>query len=445
MTTKLNSKIIFVGCLIPILFFILNNLILKNPLNFPELLMVIIITIYDVSIYSKNRDYLDPRLYFSILYFLIYWLGNFTFTLYQPVPSNIWWFYLIGLLGFYVGSSLSQLVVKISSNKKIEDNMSQLARSIILIIFMIGVGAQLIMFAKNGIPLFAGNIDATRQSMDESFGLLKIIATIIPIVAVFAFYDLVAMKKKYNIFPFLDCLIIIVAFFISSLSVSRMLIIQMVFPMFVIYILKVKRIKVSTIFLIMLIIFTYIGLNQIMRNVRSNVNYMAAISQRGNNLFENIMISSLNNFRVGVDDFYKLVMVVPEISNYTYGQMFLNAVMSPLPGKQIVMGYYVMNILGLSFDGIGAATTILGMFYLDGGVFLIFIGMLLFGMFVQAFYKKYIFKNTVTIYSLLAIYILYYAINSIRTNVLPTIEPLLISFYYIMISSIIWTCRRHNK
>lgn len=445
MTSRLNIKTIFVGCFIPIVFLILNNLIIKNPFNLPELLMVFVITIYSTYIYAGNHDYLDPRLYFPILYFLIYWLGNFTFYLYQPVPSSIWWLYFIGLIGFYIGSTLSQLIVKVSKAKDVNDYMSPLARKIVFLIFLIGVLAQIIMFAKNGIPLFAGNIDATRKSMAENFSVLKILASIIPIAAVVSFYDLISLKKSDNIFSSLDCIIIIIAFFISTLSVSRMLIIQMIFPMFVIYILKVRKIKIRTIIIIILCIFIYIGLNQIMRNARSNVNYMAAISQRGNNLFENIMISCLNNFRVGVDDFYKLVMIVPSSSNYTYGQMFLNAILSPLPGKQIVMGYYVMNILGLSFDGMGAATTILGMFYLDGGVFLIFIGMLLFGMFVQLFYKKYIYKNTVTIYSLLAIYVLYYAINSIRTNVMPTIEPLLISSYYLIFSFIIWICRRKNK
>lgn len=445
MTSKLNIKTIFMGCFTSILFLIINNLIINNPFNLPELLMVIMITIYSTYIYAENHDYLDPRLCFPILYFLIYWLGNFTFELYQPVPSNIWWLYFAGLIGFYIGSTLSQLVVRISKFKDNKDYMSPIARKIIFFIFMVGVTAQLLMFMKNGIPLFAGNIDASRQSMAENFSVLKILASIIPIAAVFAFYDLISMKEKNNVFPFLDCLIIVIAFFISTLSVSRMLIIQMVFPMFVIYILKVRRLKVKTILLIALIIFIYIGLNQIMRNMRSNVNYMAAISQRGNNLFENVMISCLNNFRVGVDDFYKLVLVVPSSSNYTHGRMFLNAIMSPLPGKQIVMGYYVMSILGLSFDGIGAATTILGMFYLDGGMPLIFIGMLIFGMFVQIFYKKYIYKNTVTIYSLLAIYILYYAINSIRTNVMPTIEPLLISSYYLIFSFIVWLFRGNNE
>lgn len=445
MTSKVRTKVILIGMLMPIIFIILNYIVLRNPFNFAEVLMIITISIYSTYIYSKDSNYLDPRLYFPIFYFLIYYLGNFTFNMYQVVPKGVWWIYLEGLIGYYLGASISQTIVRVSTFKPRHDTLSPTSRAILFAIFLCGILTQTIMFAKNGIPLLVQNIDATRQSMSEDFGILKVISSTIPIIAIISFYDIVMMKKEKQSIPSLDCLIIVMAFGISILSVSRMLIIQMAFPMLIIYILKVKRIKIRTLLGIGLIIIIYIGVNQIMRNMRLDTNYMAAISQRGNNLFQNIIISSLNNFRVGVDDFYKLLLVVPSYSKYTYGKMFLNAIGSPLPGKQIVMGFYVMNLLGLSFNGIGAATTILGMFYLDGGIILIFLGMFLFGFIVQLFYKKYIYKNTVTIYSLVSIYILYYAINTIRTNVMPTIEPLLICFYYLMFALIIKMFRGKNK
>lgn len=182
-----------------------------------------------------------------------------------------------------------------------------------------------------------------------------------------------------------------------------------------------------------------------LRNIRLDATYLAYITAtRNTNIFENIMISSLNTFRVGIDDYYRVTEIVPAQSGYTYGMLFFNSIISALPGKQVTIGYYVAELLGLSFDGIGAATTILGMFYIDGGVVLIYVGMLLFGAFVQHFYKAYIMKNTISIEHLVGVYILFYAINSLRTNVLPNIEPIMAIFYYWLFGYIIKKTSRNR-
>jgi len=286
------------------------------------------------------------------------------------------------------------------------------------------------MFSVNGIPLFASNIDASRQSMSEGFGAVKAIAYAITVIPVFMFYDIVSRKKNNMRVPLFDILVIVTSIVLLILDVSRLPLIQMGIQMLLIYILKVKRISLKNIAILVFFAFIFIGINQIIRNVRLDSGYLAYISlTRNTNMFENIMLSCFNNFRVGIDDFYKITQVVPERSGHTYGMMFLNSILSPLPGKQKTIGFYVAELLGLSFDGIGAASTILGMFYIDGGVVLIFVGMFLLGAFIQFFYKKYIMSNTLTIYHLIAIYVVFYSINTLRTNVMPTIEPLMAMIY----------------
>lgn len=419
--------------LIPLAFFILNYIILGVPINFFEMLMLIIISIFSVYFYSQKKDYLNPAIYFPILYFLIYWLGDFDFGLYPNVPTILWEYYLLGLIGFYLGAMAIDKL-KIDPSKPVEkDYLSKNAILIFAFIYAIVLLTKFVIYLKSGIPLLASNIDATRQSISEDYGPLKVIATAYTILPVFFFYDIVSRKKNGLRVPKIDIIIIATSFFLAMLDVSRLLIIQMIIPMLFIYVLKVKRFKLKTIVLSAIVMILFIGGNKLVRNILDNPGYLASIqATRNTNMLENIFLSAFNSFRVGIDDFRQLVNVVPLSSSYTYGQMFLNSILSPLPGKQIVMGYYVAQLLGMNFDGIGAATTILGMFYLDGGPMMIFVGMFLFALFAMYYYKKYIKYSTVSIYSLFAVYILYYVINTVRTNVMPTIEPLLVILYYIV-------------
>ena len=439
MNLRLKTTPLSLSFLFFIIFFIINYIVLKNEMNLAELIMAIIIAFDSINTLYKHHDYLNPRMYFPILYFAIYWLGNFDFTLYDKVPKNIWWIYLIGLLGFYIGGFFAEKFVSIKPYpKKIKDYFSSNARFVLITIYAVCACAKIYIYFKNGIPLFASNIDASREAMSENFGIFKVMAQALTVFPVFFFYEIISRKKAGKKVPIINFFLITLSFIFTILDVSRIPIIQMVVPMILIYILKVHRLSMKSILIAGVILVFFIGINQIMRNIRLNPEYLSYVAKtRGTNMFQNILISCFNNFRVGVDDFYKLVQIVPQKESYTNGRMFINSILSVLPGKQITMGYYVANLLGLSFDGIGAATTILGMFYLDGGIITVFLGMSLFGAFIQSFYQKYILKNTLSIHHLIAVYIIFYSINALRTNVMPTIEPLLTMFYYWSIGMLI--------
>lgn len=432
---KINKKVLNFGIEVPALFALVNYWIFKVPFNWIELLVVVIITVNTIVIYGKKQDYLDTGVYFPILYFILFWIGDFDFGFYPAVPQKMWVLYLLGLLGFYLGTAIVKVTkISVPIIKK-ADFLRPNVRNVFILIYGVCLLSKIVMYMQGGIPLFENNIDASRQVIAESFSILKVIATAHTILAVFFFYDIVVRKKAQKRIPWINVLIIICSFGLAIIDVSRLLIIQMFLPMVLIYILKVHRIKLKNLLIILFLTLVFIGANKFIRNILDNPEYLSYIvANRDTNMFENVMLSSFTSFRVGIDDLRQLIEVVPSEHSYTYGQMFANSILSVLPGKQVVIGYYAAELLGMSFDGIGAATTILGMFYLDGGIMMIFVGMMLFGMFIQYFYKKYISHNNITIYSLIAVYILYYAINCLRTNVMPTIEPLLFMFYYAVFS-----------
>ncbi len=439
MKVAISKRLCLIGGIAPVAFVLTNNILLKKPVNLVEITMICLISLSTVHIYSHNRDYLNPRVYFPILYFALFWLGDFKFIRYEIVPSYLWWHYLIGLVGYYSGSYLSQRTMKVRYKGLLEKNViNKNSRFLLLIIYLICVGAKIYMFSQNGIPLFASNIDLSRQHLSENYGLLKGIAYGANIIPIFAFYDMVSRKREGGRIPIMDIFVILNSFLIAILDVSRLPIIQMIVCMVIIYVLRVRKPSLKTIVMISFLVLIFIGVNQIIRNLRLDASYLVFVARsRKTNMFQNIMISSFNNFRVGVDDYYKVTRMIPSSVDYTYGKLFFNSLISPFPGKQVTIGYYVADLLGLSFDGVGAATTILGMFYIDGGLVLIFLGMMIFGFFTQYYYKAYIMKNTISIKHLEAIYVLYYTIYTLRTNVLPNIEPIMNVLYYIAFGFIV--------
>ncbi|MFR0600749.1 O-antigen polymerase [Lactobacillus equicursoris] len=428
-----NEYSIVVLMLVPLFFIVLNYMIFRVKINFIEILMVVIITFFSIYFYGEQQDYLNPAVYFPILYFLIYWLGDFSFGFYPDVPNELWIYYLIGIVGYYLGAlAIDKIKIKVPSSIE-KDYLSPDTRKIFLFIYILIIASKMVIYLKSGIPLLASNIDAARQSIGEDYSSLKVISAPYTILPVFFFYDAIVRNRDGLKIPKSDICVIICSFFFAILDVSRLLIIQMVIPMLFIYLIKVKRLKVKTIILSAILMILFIGGNKLVRNILDNPEYLASIqSTRDTNMLGNVFLSAFTSFRVGIDDFRQLINVVPASSNYTYGLMFMNSILSPLPGKQVVIGYYVAQLLGMNFDGIGAATTILGMFYLDGGPVLIFLGMFIFAFLTIFVYRKYIEYSNVSLYSLYAIYILYYVINTVRTNVMPTIEPLLFLFYYLI-------------
>ena len=89
------------------------------------------------------------------------------------------------------------------------------------------------------------------------------------------------------------------------------------------------------------------------------------------------------------------------------------------------MGFYVSRLFEQSFDGIGTATTLYGMMYLDFGYFGILSGMLILGSVLVINYKHNIQNSRVTLKNIYSIYIIYYSIVALRTGFLPNIEPIL--------------------
>ena len=408
-------------------------------------LLVLCVSESLITLNRANGDYLAPGFYFPLIYYLFYWVGNFDFLgMYQTVPDYIWNYYLVGAVFLCLGIHLADLLMT-KLQKRPPCPLTKISRHgyvLAVLLFCICVVAKLYMYTKNGIPLFSSNIDATRESASENFGLLKVFTTMLVIFPAFFFYDFVigGRKSSISLFVIFAC----VAF--ALLDTSRLLILQMFAPMILLYIIKIRRIKLKTVLIVVVLGLLFIGANKFMRNVLSDPQYLSYITQtRSNGMLGNIFLSGFDSFRVGIDGFRAIVAVVPLKSDYTHGMMFANSLLSPLPGKQMTIGFYSASLLGLNFDGIGLATTLLGMFYLDWGYIGIAVGMLAFGALLEFNYKRYVAKGRIGLNSLFSVYLIYFSVVSLRTGVLPTIEPVLMFLLYWFIGWIMGKSAKTDK
>lgn len=408
------------------------------------LLLALCVTGSLFSLRKYDGDYLAPGFYFPIAYYLFYWIGNFDFLdMYPDVPDYIWTYYLIGGCGFFCGLFIvNHIIPRISGvTPAVRSEITVRGRNLAVLLFCICVVAKILMYVINGIPLFSSNIEGTREGASENFGALKVLTTMLVVFPPYFFYDFAIKKHKNPV----DIAVIVACLLFAILDTSRLLILQIIAPIVILYIIKIKKIKLRTVLIIVGCGLVFLGANKFIRNALSDPMYLSYISQtRSTGLIGNILLSGFDSFRVGIEGFRAIVSVVPSQYDFTHGMMFLNSLLSPLPGKQETIGFYAASLLGLEFDGIGMATTILGMFYLDGGVLGIAIGMLLFGGLLEFNYKMNIVNGRVGPHNLFPIYLVYYSVVALRTGVLPTIEPVLMLVLYWLIGRMMTASYKSN-
>ena len=427
---------------------LVNYYAFNVPFKNYETISTILCLSIPIIVYRIQKDYLNPLVYFPVLYFLLYWLGDFDFNLGYPMVTNSMWFlYFLGILGFYTGAFAMQSIHLPQHNKKMVQDTDGIPRDagvVLLIFFAITVLAKMVIFAKGGIPIFSGSIDAIRESAAEDFGVIKVVAMAYPIITVFFICDCILRRSRKQRLSLLFLAAISVSLLLSLLDGSRLLIIEIAIPVLIYYFVNIRRAKLRTVMIVLFLGVLFISGNKFIRNILENPQYLPYIAQnRSGTMFANVLLSGFSSFRVAIDSFQQLVHIVPSVSDYTHGQMFMNSILSVLPGKQVIIGYYVRDLLHLNFSGMGAATTILGMFYLDGGPILCYFGMAIFGALIQFNYANYV-KRPFHIYlsRLEPVYIVYYSIYCLRTNVMPTIDPILSLIYYWMCSFLIRHIRK---
>lgn len=409
----------------------LSYVILGAKFRVADILLLLLCVICSLLTLRKcEGDYLAPGFYFPIAYYLFYWVGNFDFLdMYPDVPDYIWTYYLIGGCGFFSGLFIiNHIISRISGvTTTVRSQITDRGRNLAVLLFCFCVVAKILMYVINGVPLFSSNIEVTREGASENFGALKVLTTMLVVFPPYFFYDFAITKRK----KLVDIVVIATCILFAILDTSRLLILQIIAPIVILYVVKIKKIKLRTVLIIVGCGLVFLGVNKFIRNVLSDPMYLSYISQtRSTGLIGNILLSGFDSFRVGIEGFRAIVSVVPSQYDFTHGMMFLNSLLSPLPGKQETIGFYAASLLGLEFDGIGMATTILGMFYLDGGVFGIAIGMFIFGGLLEFNYKRFIVSGRVGPHNLFPIYLVYYSVIALRTGVLPTIEPVLMLVLY---------------
>jgi len=396
-------------------------------LGFVCLLMLIINVIlhYDLA---GELDLFSPGVVFPAAYITIISIAIITINLgigysyIAKVTPNVIYYYLVGLLCYVCGNLLVFLLFspmpKICLGKVINTWSMKKIFEWSLIISVIGSIGIFIYYSKMGIPLF-GDVDRIRHSFQgRTYGMgfsFQLLQGLNFILLTYFVYRYKYVKKAH----FIGWMIVPI-FWISILSALtgyRWICILFIMVTLTGYNYIVKKFKInfrSVVIIIMAII--------IVVSFVSLLGYQRKASRTGGidrYLYglEVMHISSkyryfapfLLSLQIPSVNFSKLLTLVPDEYNYFYGKYAIAQFpilprIVPSVSKENISGYVTDTIFGLDYKGGsgGTALSIVGSLYIDYGLTVIVLGMILIGFFVEMSYLRTIKSPSllkITVYS----------------------------------------------
>lgn len=380
--------------------------------------------------YIKYRDIIQPLIYFPMAY-TIY----FSLSLFKPfedqinIPYEMFGYYVIGLISFYFGSLIIHVVNSKRKKKLVlPKEISNKRKYRIYILFFLILFLIIYQYSKIGIPMFSENVEYVRSQIYG--GYLNAIIQYYEVITFFAIFFIIQKLQKEKKIDKFSLFIITISVIVSLLNGSRTTLLSFISTGLIMYHFMIKRISllkavkfgIPIILIVSLIKFyrSYLEIGEI---------YIDIVKARDYPIIVSVLLSGFHSLRVGVENFYLLTETIPSNYSYQYGNLTLNSIISILPGNQETAGFFVKRILEMEFEGIGAASTILGLFYIEFGLLGIILGMMSVGIILQIIYVKV--NNTNNIMLPMYAYFIYYSLLTLRFNVLPNFSPIMYIIYFI--------------
>jgi oligosaccharide repeat unit polymerase len=337
-------------------------------------------------------DAFSPEVGFPTLFVIYMLIGTITLPIESQfglvLPWTQWVYYIIALLAYLFGvrlmrNSKGSPRTPLKNLKLWRDHRFFLAVGAIL---LIGFAARMINVSRFGIPILNPEVEELRVKYVS--GVAGALA--LGLEAAFLcllLYLLVGRARSRARYLVISIMAVI---FLDSLvsgdrgGLLRMGVAGLVIAHYVRRKLNLKSLMIAG--SAVLIIVSAIG------SYREYSVFGAAhnidLENHGFNSYTYSLASAYYVLRHPPENFYLLTQYIPKHDSYRYGAVSLSVMTEFLPGHQPGPGQLVQKVLRQDFVGFGAATTMLGPLYVDGGVFAIVLGMVLFGMLAKYLHNR---------------------------------------------------------
>jgi len=361
-------------------------------------LISIIVTLIKNYIISR-RNIFSPWICFPIAYLVWFAIGsvNFldipssiSFGAFDPIPAKMWVYYLIGLIGYFVGVMVCP---RNGSSRRVPPLVWDMVRFKVVVGFMALAAfcSFLWIVSDLGIPVLSVTAGLDRSGVGRHGPALAIMLSGSWTVILFLLIYLWRMgPRSWPKFVAVSGVVVTSTILLSF--GGRTWLFEAALTAIILRHYLYKRYKLRTLAIAATLVFVGIGVYGYVRDTSLVEALRGGVGQSF--LAKAGIPSGVVPFAYGylyvrypVATFRDVVTVVPSQVPYQYGRLTFQPFDTLLPGRHTSSDYFFKEILGSEFIGAGQPATLLGTFYGDFGVGGIFVGMLLYGLLLAKTYR----------------------------------------------------------
>ena len=384
------------------------------------LFLIYFVTIIIYLVKKKTDiDFFSPYVGFPFL-FSLYVFGGSLCAVNYDVSEFQWFLYVLSLVSYYSGLLISSKSIKkqpvvINKNSGFNNSFFVFKNTVIYHLFILFLVPYFFMW-RSGIPLLSHNINVTRVEAVQN-GYIGTIGLCIYMVGFLSIVKFFLLKEKGKI----NLWLLIVFFLVAVLSIltgSRTALIRYLFPIFVFYHYRYRKISVKVIALGGFFLFCFIavlGFYRMYSHLGSDI--FIGFNKKGITGIYVYISFAVYELTTGVEGLSRVLRAFSLGLDYQLGYLHISPFLMPLPGEQVSAGMYFKSIVGGDWDGFGMASTMLAPMYADFGVFGVFILSFILGiiLFTLYFHMK---KSGDLYYQMIYGVVSFFSYNAIRTNYL---------------------------
>jgi oligosaccharide repeat unit polymerase len=382
-------------------------------------------------------DVFAPDVGFPLTYIVYLYLGSINVPLQTQfgltLPWVVWLYYIIGLVAYLFGVRLfgrydSNLAAKIAPKLVWPSERFFLVTVILL---LIGLGAHTIVILRSGIIFFHANDEAARTvGVGGVLGVLSLCSE--AAVECFLLYLLVSRPKGPSRWFMIGSITLVLL--IGLASTNRNGVLRSLLAAVVIVHYVARRFSLKSLVVIGILTGVFVAALGTFRDVSLwGAAREHSLEEQGFTPQTFWLFNGYEALRLPTETFYMTIQEVPTISPYTYGTTSLSALTAVLPGHRPAPSEIVKNTLRLQFVGFGAASTILGPLWFDGGVIGIIVGMFLFGLVSRFLYGR-VLSSSNYVWILIYGWFVQNALKAVKDDILPELGVAFVVFLFAFVA-----------
>jgi oligosaccharide repeat unit polymerase len=378
---------------------------------------------------AGSLDILAPDLGFPLAYILYLTCGSIALPIQTQfglvLPWIVWFYYIVGLVAYLVGVRLLRApgpeALAHGARKHFWNARQFLAVTFGLL--AIGAAARAVTVRSSGFEILRASDESARVA--GSKGIWAVLALCLaPAFECMLIFMLVKKPKGPLRILLLACMTLIGLNAIATNNRTPLLSIALAAVVILHY--AGKRFSFASLVVFGILATAFASALGTFRDVSEwGDQRIQELDKKGFSQQTYWLMNGYEAVRLPTEVFDMVIQHFPELEHYTYGQTSLAEFGTFLPGPTLEPGRVIKTKLRLEFVGFGAAATVLGPLWVDGGVIGIFVGMFLIGLGSKALHRKMLLSQNY-VWVLIYAWFMQNAFKAIKDDIIPDLSLLFV-------------------